>query len=140
VSNIAPPSERESLSDVLWHRSVDGPVSIESPVSPWSGTSGTTYGKSAVSEARTRFYEAFRKESADFDKQRKSHDTEHNLILLVVRPLINAASFPRVWLIPNPRPLSARQTSPPLSNMKKRHRVRKSSLVRQDDVETLHPA
>jgi len=79
--------------------SVDSPVSIKPPVSPWSGTSGTTYGKSAVSEARTRFYEAFRKESIDFDKQRKSHDTEYNLILLVVRPLINAASLPRVWLI-----------------------------------------
>jgi hypothetical protein len=99
-----------------------------------------TYGKSAVSEARTRFYEAFRKESVDFDKQRKSHDTEYNLILLVVRPLINAASFPRMWLIPDPRPLSARQTSPPLFNMTKTHRLRKSSPVRQDDVETLHPA
>jgi hypothetical protein len=68
------------------------------------------------------------------------HDTEYNLILLVVRPLINAASFPRMWLIPDPRPLSARQTSPPLFNMTKTHRLRKSSPVRQDDVETLHPA
>ncbi|KAF9649508.1 hypothetical protein BDM02DRAFT_1838521 [Thelephora ganbajun] len=62
---------------------VDSPVSIKPPVSPWSGTSGATYGKSAVSEARTRFYEAFRKESVDFDKQRKSHDTEYNSILLL---------------------------------------------------------
>jgi hypothetical protein len=139
VSNIAPPFERESLSDVLWHRSVDGPVSIKSPVSPWPGTSRTTYGKPAVSEARTRFYETFRKESVDSDKQRRFHDTEYSLILLVVRPLINAASFLRVRLIPAPRPLSARQTSPPLSNMTKTHRLRKSSPVRQDDVEAYTP-
>jgi hypothetical protein len=140
VSGITFPSKRESLSDLLWHRSVDSPVSIKSPVSPWSGTSGTTYGKSTVSEAWTRFYEAFRKESVDFDKQRESHDTGHSLILLVVRPLINAASFPRVWLIPDPRPPSARQTSPPLSDMTKTHCSRKSSPVRRDDVEALHPA
>lgn len=62
---------------------VDSPVSIKPPISPWSGTSGTTYGKSAISEARTRFYDAFRKESIAFDRQRKSHDTEYNFILLV---------------------------------------------------------
>ena len=95
MSGIAPSLGWES-SDVLWAliilglSSVDSPVSIKPPVSPWSGTSGTTYGKSAVSEARTRFYEVFRKESVDFDKQRKSHDTEYNFILLVVRPLINS--------------------------------------------------
>jgi hypothetical protein len=43
-----------------------------------------------------RFYRIFRKESVGFNKQRESHDTEHNLIPLVVRPLIDAASFPRV--------------------------------------------
>lgn len=117
---------------------VDSPVSIKPPVSPWSGSSGTTYGKSVISEARTRFYEAFRKESVDFDKQRKSHDTEYNLILLVVRPLINMTSLPRMWLIPDPRPLSARRPSLPLSNITKKHRLPKSSLVRRSDVEILH--
>lgn len=107
-------------------RSVDSPVSIKAPVSPWSTTSATAYGKSAISEARTRFYEAFRKESVDFDKQRKSHDTEYNLILLVVRPLINPTSLPRMWLIPGPRPPLARQTSPPSSNTTKPLRLRRS--------------
>jgi hypothetical protein len=87
VSGIAPPSGRGALSDVLLAPnplelcSVNSPVSIKSPVSPWSGTDGTTYGKSVDSGARTRFYEAFRKEFVDFDKQRKSHDTEYNLAL-----------------------------------------------------------
>ena len=95
MSGIAPPPGLGGLRHSLgtnppWLSSVDSPVSIKPPVSPWSGTSGTTYGKSAVSEARTRFYEAFRKESVDFDKQRKSHDTEYNFILLVVCPLINS--------------------------------------------------
>jgi hypothetical protein len=145
MSGIASPSGQGVLSDILLAQdplglySVDSPVLIKSPVSPWPGTSGTTYGKPTVSEAWTRFYEAFRKESVDFDKKRKSHDTEYNLILLVVRPLINAASFPRMWLIPDPRPLSARQTSPPLSNTTKIHRSRKSSVVRRDDVKALHP-
>ena len=146
MSGIASPSGWGALSNTLSALnllelySVNSPVSGKSPVSSWSGTSETTYGKSTVSEARTRFYETFRKESVDLDKQRKFHDTEYNLIRLVVRPLISAASFPRAWLIPDSRPLSARQTYPPLSDMTKTHRLRKYSPVRQDDVEASHPA
>jgi hypothetical protein len=130
VSGITFPSGQGTLSDILVAQvpsnyTVSMAQSRLNPQSsPWSGTSGTTYGKSAVSEARTGFYEVLRKESVDFDKHRESHDTKYNLILLVVRPLINAASFLRVWLIPDPRPLSARQTSPSLSNMTKTHCLR----------------
>ena len=85
-----------------------------------------------------RFYEAFRKESVDFDKQRKFHDTEYNLILLVVRQLINATSLPRMWLIPDPRPLSVRQTFPPSSSITKTLRFPKFSPVRQYDMDALH--
>ena len=82
-----------------------------------------------------RFYEAFRKESVDFDKQRKFHDTEYNLILLVVRQL---TSLPRMWLIPDPRPLSVRQTFPPSSSITKTLRFPKFSPVRQYDMDALH--